>query len=284
MTPFSYARPTSLAAAADAVAGGKAQVMAGGQSLLLALKERKIRPSTIVAVRNLPELFGVNVTEAGTTIGAGTTYAVLAKTKLQGWQAEVPAVAGNLADRSVRNIGTVGGGVCQGDPRYDMPIVLSAADAAFTLTSTRGERVLRADDFFNAAGGTYLEADEILSNITLPPLPAWTQLVFEKFRYRTFEAAIGTAAIAVQLDDAGKILRSRIVIGAVTKAPFVTRQTMAAIEGKKLGELDPMLVGTQASHEALAPKNALTRQQQYQSELTISLVKRAVVRLHARIV
>ena len=283
MTPFAFQRPDSLDAAIGLLAAGGAEtkILAGGQSLLLALKERKARPNGIVSIAGLPEMRGTRAgPDGGLIIGPATTYADLARTTLPGWQQELPAVAGNLADRSVRNIGTIGGGVCQADPRYDMPIVLSGAGATFTLSSTGGTRLLLADDFFNIAGGTHIAPDEILTAITLPPLAHWSRLVFEKFRYRTFEAAIGLVAIGVALED-GKISRIRIAIGAVAPAPSVARQTMAGCLGKSLDELDIEAVATAASHEALPPANAVTRQQKYQSELTISLVKRAFARLRA---
>lgn len=283
MTPFTYQRPASLDAAMGLLAAGGAEtkILAGGQSLLLALKERKARPAGIVSIADLPEMRGTRAgPDGGLIIGPATTYANLARATLPGWQQEVPAVAGNLADRSVRNIGTIGGGVCQADPRYDMPIVLSGAGATFTLSSTAGTRILFTDDFFNMAGGTHIAPDEILTAITLPPLEHWNRLVFEKFRYRTFEAAIGLVAIGVAIED-GKIARIRIAIGAVAKAPSIARQTMASCLGKALDELDVEATATAASHEVLPPADAATRQLKYQSELTISLIKRAFARLRA---
>ncbi len=282
MTPFSYQRPASLDEAVGVLAGGPTTILAGGQSLLLALKERKARPAGIVAVGALPDMRGVrSLADGGLEIGAATTYAVLAKAELPGWQAELAAVAGNLADRSVRNIGTVGGGVCQADPRYDMPVVLSAAGANFRLVSARGSRSLPAQAFFNVAGGTHIAADEILTAIAVPALAEWTHLAFEKFRYRTFEAAIGLVGVAVKLDAGGKIERIRIVVGAVAKAPVLAEAAMAACVGLAPGALPVREIATAASHEALPPERAVTRQQKYQSELTISLVKRALIRLGA---
>jgi CO/xanthine dehydrogenase FAD-binding subunit len=159
--------------------------------------------------------------------------------------------------------------------------MLSGAEASFTLSSSGRTRVLFTDDFFNMAGGTHIAPDEILTAITLPPLHHWSRLVFEKFRYRTFEAAIGLVAVGVALQDDGKISRIRIAIGAVAKAPSVACRAASFCLGKSLDELDVEAVATAASHEALPPADALTRQQKYQSELTISLIKRAFARLRA---
>ncbi len=282
MTPFSYQRPASLQEAVGLLAGAAAPttILAGGQSLLLALKDRKARPDGIVAVGALPDMRGVRTGADGKLeIGAATTYAVLAKAELPGWQAELAAVAGNLADRSVRNIGTVGGGVCQADPRYDMPVVLSAAGASFMLVSARGSRNLPAEAFFNIKGGTHIAKDEIMTAIVVPALAEWTHLAFEKFRYRTFEAAIGSVGVAAQLDASGKIERIRIVVGAVAKAPVLAERAMAACLGLAPAALPRQEIAAMASRQALPLELAVTRQQKYQSELTVSLVKRALVRL-----
>ncbi len=285
MTPFSYHRPDSLDAAAAALAAGGpgAKILAGGQSLLLALKEREARPSQLVSLGSLGELRGTRMAaDGGLEIGPATTYAALAKTVLPGWQQEIVTVAGNLADRSVRNIGTIGGGVCQADPRYDMPVLLSAADACFTLVSTRGKRVLGTDAFFNKAGGTHIAADEILSAITLPPLSQWSVLIFEKFRFRTFEAAVGTVALAVRFDDTVKIAEARLSVGVVAKAPSLATKAMQSMTGTAPAELPIDEIAAAASEEVLPLASALTMQQKYQSELTISLVKRALRRLTAK--
>jgi carbon-monoxide dehydrogenase medium subunit len=282
LTPFSFQRPDSIdaAAAALAAAGPDAKILSGGQSLLLALKERQARPSGLISLASLPDLRGTRAGADGAlAVGAATTYAALAKSEFPAWQQELSDVAGNLADRSVRNIGTIGGGVCQADPRYDMPVLLSAADATFTLLSVRGERLLTADAFFNPAGGTHIAPDEILTTITLPPFAQWDRLVFEKFRYRTFEAAIGLVALAVAFDPAGKILRARLAVGAVAKAPSIA--ATAGIIGKSLDEISIDEFAAQASEDVLPLASAITRQQKYQSELTISLIKRAFNRLRA---
>ena len=137
----------------------QAKILAGGQSLLLALKERLVRPERVMSIASLPNLRGIAIDATGAlTIGPATTYATLAKAVLEGWHGEIAAVSGNLADRSVRSLGTIGGALCDANPRYDMPTLMVAADASFTVASaTEGERVVSAHDFFNHAGCTVLK-------------------------------------------------------------------------------------------------------------------------------
>ncbi len=279
MTPFTYQRPTTLADAMTALAAGGpgTKILAGGQSLLLALKERQARPSGLVAIRNLPELQGVShLSDGALRIGPATTYATLSRLTLAGWHGELATVAGNLADRSVRNIGTIGGGVCQADPRYDMPTFLSGAAASFTLASARGEREVSTDAFFNPLGGTTIAADEILTAVTLPPLAQVSALAFEKFCFRSFEAAIVNFAGSVKLDESGQIAKIRFAAGGIAKAPVLALQTAESLVGTSIAALDVKDVAAKISNEVLPPETASDRRRQYQAELIISLAQRAL--------
>ncbi len=279
MTPFSYATPETLDAAFQALVPGS-KILAGGQSLLLALKERQARPTAIVSLAGLQQLRGITSSmDGGLVIGPATTYARLAKAQLPSWYAMLAKVAGGLADRSVRNLGSIGGGVCQADPRYDMPVFCAAVEARFTLGSSAGQRVLEASEFFNMAGGTTIAADEILTAITLPRQDVWSHVAFEKFCFRTFEAATVNVTAAVQLDTTGKIVRLRIAVGAVAKAPSIAGRATAELIGRSLTDIDVAALAANVSEEVLPIATAGTRHRKYQSELTISLVRRAMVEL-----
>lgn len=282
MTPFTFHQSASLddAVSALAKAGPNAKVLAGGQSLLLALKERQARPSSVVSIAGIPGLEGVTQQPDGLVeIGPCTTYAKLAKTAFNGWQGEIASTAGNLADRSVRSMGTIGGAVCEAGVRFDMPVLLSGLAAKFKLVSAGGTRELEADSFFNPAGGTHVAAGEILTGIAIPQLSYWSRAAFEKFRFRAFDAAIVTVAGAVAFAPDGTIERLRIVIGGIAKAPAVATNSVASLKGRSLGALPLGEIAKRVSNEVLPPDTAVTRAQKYQSELAISLVARVLNRL-----
>ncbi|CCB63421.1 MULTISPECIES: xanthine dehydrogenase family protein subunit M [unclassified Hyphomicrobium] len=282
MTPFNFYRPATLddAIGVLAQAGSDAKIIAGGQSLLLALKERQKRPSSVISIADVPGLSGATELEDGSRdIGPCTTYAKLAKMTLPGWQSEISSVAGNLADRSVRNMGTIGGAVCEAGIRFDVPTLLSGIEAMFKLTSVQGVRMLSADAFFNASGGTNIAPDEILTGITVPPLPYWSAVAFEKFRFRTFDAAIVTVAGAIALAADGTIERLRLVVGGVAKAPSIATGVTETLKGQNLAALSLAEIAQRVSAEVLPPDKAVTRAQKYQAELTISLATRVLTRL-----
>ena len=280
MTPFTYHRPADLSEAvrllADAAATTK--LLAGGQSLLLALKDRTLRPTRLLSVASLPELSGIHrLPDGRLDIGAATTYAALSRERLTGWHAEIAAAAGNLADRSVRSLGTIGGAVCQAAPRFDMPTLLTAAGAQMQLHSITGERTLDATDFFNPGCGTNMTASEILTRITVPAVDTFDALAFEKFRFRIFDAAIVSVACALKLGG-GKISRARIVVGAIANVPLTALATAAALVGHRPRDVNAAQIGAAAAAEVAPFSNEQTLRGRYQSELVISLTAKAFAR------
>ena len=280
MTPFTYLRPAGVdeAVAMLGANGPGVKIMAGGQSLLLALKERQLRPTHVLSLAGVPGLSDCTITAGGgLRIGAAATYASLAGQMLGGWHAIIGAVAGNLADRSVRNLGTIGGAVCQADPRYDMPTLLTVADASLVLVSARGERVLGAADFFAAAGGTHLAADEMLARIEFPAAARFSHVGFEKFRHRVFDAAIVTTALAWRIAPDGTIGEVRLVAGGVAKSPLRAHAAEQALAGRVPHEADAGTIAAAASDEILPAAGASTRHQKFQSELMKSLFRALIV-------
>jgi len=285
MTPFTYQRPAELAEAVRLLAAGAAttKLLAGGQSLLLALKERTLRPTCVLSLASLGELSGLRTAADGCLdIGATTTYAALTRSTFSGWHAEIAAVAGNLADRSVRSLATIGGGVCQADPRFDMPTLLTAAGARMRLVSASGERSLAAEEFFDPNGGTRMMASEILTRIWIAAIPALDGLAFEKFRFRAFEAAVVSVACALKLGSDGRIASARIVVGAVAKAPLKAVATAATLVGLRPADLRVEEVGARVAAEVAPLRAGQTLRQCYQSELAICLTARALARAAAQ--
>jgi len=173
-TGFDYVRAKSLGDALKAINPKKGvKVVAGGHTLLPLLKLRLSEVTRLVDIGHLKELRGVTVQKTGARIGAATTYRELLESRPLGerWPLIAEATAG-IGDLQVRNRGTIGGGLAHADPAADMPAVMLALDASFTLRSRRGKRTVRARDFFKDAFTTAMKPDELLVDITLPAAPA----------------------------------------------------------------------------------------------------------------
>ncbi len=166
MYPFNYQRAKSVADAASAVSkNADAKILAGGQSLIAALKLRLARPSDLVDLGAIDELRGIKVDGGSVTIGAMTRHAeVAASAEVKKAIPALAALAGGIGDRQVRNMGTLGGSVAHNDPAADYPAGLLGLGA----TVNTNKRKIAADQFFTGMYETALDAGEIIASVTFP--------------------------------------------------------------------------------------------------------------------
>lgn len=182
MRDFAYARPSSLAEAAAAFAGGgEAAFIAGGHTLLPAIKSRLRMPDTIVDLAAIPGLSGVSLDGNRLWVGAMTTHAAVAADA-----GAIPALAklaGAIGDQQVRNRGTLGGVIANNDPAADYPAAVLALDA-IVETDRRSHA---ADDYFQGMFTTALAEGEIVTRVGFRvPLAA----AYAKFRHPASRYAI----------------------------------------------------------------------------------------------
>ena len=165
MYAVEYQRAKSVADAAAALGktGGKA--LAGGQSLVGAMKLRLANPGTVVDLSGIAELKGIKKDGDAIVIGALTTHAEVAASPVV--KQSVPALASlaeGIGDRQVRNRGTIGGSIANNDPAADYP----AAVVGLNATVQTNKRKIAADDFFKGLYDTALGADEIITAVSFP--------------------------------------------------------------------------------------------------------------------
>lgn len=278
MKPFAYLRPTSVADAAAALADndGGARVIAGGQSLLLALKDRLERPSVLVSLQDVPEVRGVEYHEDGTlTVGAATTYWQLQSAALPEEHAWLSTVVGDVADMPVRRMGTVGGAVCQADPVFDFPVAAVVADAELELTSTRGDRRVAAAEFFEAPFRTARQPHELLTRVHFPAVDAAVRSSFVKHRLRRFDPAIVAVACLLRLDG-GVVESARIACGAVGPVPVRLTDAEEVVTGRELTDDVARAAGDAAAASIeLGDSNRMFRQS-YKRDVLPVIVARAL--------
>ncbi|MEP6941508.1 MAG: xanthine dehydrogenase family protein subunit M [Betaproteobacteria bacterium] len=165
MYAVEYQRAKSVADAAAALAktGGKA--LAGGQSLVGAMKLRLASPGTVVDLCGIAELKGIRKDGDSIVIGAMTTHADVAASSVV--KQSIPALAvlaEGIGDRQIRNRGTLGGSIANNDPAADYP----AAVLGLGATVHTNKRKIAADDFFKGMYETALAADEIITAVSFP--------------------------------------------------------------------------------------------------------------------
>jgi len=165
MYAVEYQRVKSVADAVAALAKSGGRALAGGQSLVGAMKLRLANPGTVVDLSGIAELKGIKKEGEAIVIGALTTHADVAASAVV--KQSIPALASlaeGIGDRQVRNRGTIGGSIANNDPAADYP----AAVVGLNATVQTNKRKIAADDFFKGLYETALGADEIITAVSFP--------------------------------------------------------------------------------------------------------------------
>jgi carbon-monoxide dehydrogenase medium subunit len=165
-----YAKPSTVAEAVEILAADDgARALAGGQTLINAMKARAGSPDTLVDLSGLDDLKGIELGADGTLeIAAMTTYSEIVASSEARARPILGEVCAQIADVQVRNRGTIGGNACTNDPTNHLPPLLVALRATFTIRGTDGERSVSADEFFLGVYMTAAGLGELLTKITIP--------------------------------------------------------------------------------------------------------------------
>ena len=166
MYQFSYQKAKTLSDAAAALAkNADARLLAGGQTLIASMKMRLVSPSDLVDLSGIAELRGIKVDGSTLTVGAMTSHAdVAASSEVKKAVPALARLAGEIGDRMIRNLGTLGGSVANNDPAADYP----AGVLGLGATINTNKRKIAADQFFKGMYETALESGEIITSVSFP--------------------------------------------------------------------------------------------------------------------
>jgi carbon-monoxide dehydrogenase medium subunit len=195
---FAYSKPRTLAEALDLVARPGAKALAGGQSLIPSLNMRLSSPELLVDITGLAELKGIRVEKDVVRIGALTTHAEVERSEAVRKHLPLLAEAApHIAHPAIRNRGTIGGSLALADPAAEYPACVLALDAAIVATGKKGERRIKAADFFKGLFETDLKPGELLTAVEFKAQKAGERSAFLELARRHGDYAIvGLAALA----------------------------------------------------------------------------------------
>ena len=236
-----YHRAGSVAEAVQLLAANEgAKVLAGGHSLIPAMKLRLAAPEALVDIGHIDALRGISLEGGSLVIGALTTFAAVASSDLV--QAHAPVLAeaaGVVGDPAVRNRGTIGGNVSHGDPASDPPTALTALGATYNVSGPGGERSIAASDFPTGLLENALEDNEILTSVAVPALSQGCGSAYVKFPHPASRYAVVGVAVIVGVEG-GSCSSASVVIGGVETTPTRASSVEAALVGSDLddGALD----------------------------------------------
>ncbi len=250
------------------------KVIAGGQSLLILMRQGLIAPEYLVDIKHIPELNYIRSDEQGLRIGALTTHRTVEKspamTNGYGVLAEMER---RLASIQTRNWGTLGGNICHGEPAGDPAPVLTALKATLTLASVDGTRTMAIEDFCLDYFETALKPGELLVEIQVPPAPPHTGTAYYKFNVIESDMATVGVAVSITLDGGEVCQDTRIVLGACAPTPMRARQAEDILRGQKITSDLLKEAGQIASQEA-DPISDTSASEEYRRELVKVLVPR----------
>ena len=233
---FRYIRAASLDQAYRILAAneGDAVPLAGGQSLLATLNMRLSAPKLLVDIGELKELAGESCTDGSVTLGALTRHRELLGSELV--KKHVPLLAraaSHIGHVAIRNRGTLGGSLAYADPAAELPACAVVLDATLVLGSLKGERVVKAEEFFKALFETDLRPGELILNVRFPVKQKETVIGFAELARRHGDfALVGLAAVATLERDC--IHKSRLAYFGCVDCARLAPSVSSAIEGLAL--------------------------------------------------
>ncbi len=231
---FDYYRASTVSEAIEMLQKHEgSKLLAGGHSLLPAMKYRVANPSALIDISRIDWLREVQAKADGDLmIGALTTHAKVASSDLIKKSCPILAqAAGGIGDQMVRNRGTIGGSVAHADPAADYPTVLRCVGARFVAIGPKGSRTMSAESFFTDLFTTQLSADEVLTEVVVNGYGAGTGAYYAKFAHPASGYAVVGAAAMITIAN-GVATRVSLVLGGATPNPIRCSAAEAALSGK----------------------------------------------------
>ena len=225
---FEYYRPATLDETIALLVqhGDQAKLLAGGHSLIPAMKLRLAVPRFIVDIGRVADLSYIRERGNGFAIGAMTThYAVESSQMLRERCPLLPETAAHIGDVQVRNRGTIGGSLAHADPAGDWPAAILALDAELELAGPKGRRTVRAEAFFVDLLQTALASDEVLCEIRVPA--SSRSVAYEKTEQKASGFAL--AGVAVVVGNLGDV---RVGITGVGPKAYRANAVESALRGQ----------------------------------------------------
>jgi len=278
ISDFEYIAPKTLKEALGLLDQYKDdyKIIAGGQSLLIMMRQGLIKPKYLIDIKGISELDYIKYDEKkGLRIGSLTTHRTIEKSSLiKNSFGILSEMERGLASIQTRNWGSIGGNLCHGDPAGDPAPVLITLNGTLTLTSLKDERTMLVEDFFLDYFETALKPGEILTEIQVPPIPKNTGVAYSKFNVIENDMAIIGVAIAMTLGSRdGHCEDIRIALANASPRPMRAKKAEEVLRGKTITDDLLKEAGEVASQEA-DPISDIHASAEYRRELLRVLVKR----------
>jgi aerobic carbon-monoxide dehydrogenase medium subunit len=276
LQPFRLDEPTTVPDASALLArhGETARLYAGGTELLLAMKEGLLHYERLINIKLIPDLADIVLADGVLHLGAIVTHRTVERSAIV--RTHFPTIAqmaAHVANVRVRQVGTLGGNLCFAEPHADPGTLLQVYDASVELARQGSKRTVSLEQFFVGPFEVALAADEMLTTIHVPPLPAHTATAYLKFGHLE-RPSVGVAVAVTALPD--QVQEVRLAVGCVGPTPRRLREVEALLSGKTLAGARAALgsAGTLAG-EAVDAVTDLHGSAEYKEYMVGVLLRRA---------
>ena len=280
---FDYERATSVDHAVSLLEelGPEARIVAGGHSLLPMMKLRLAAPEHLIDINDLHELAYIRDAGSEIRIGALTRHRELLASPLLAERLAIFADAERvIADPVVRNRGTIGGSLCQGDPAEDLSAACAALHAQIVIRGSGGERVVGIDAFHRGPYETAVGDAELLTEVRIPT-PAECGSAYEKVERRRGDWAVASSGVALWLDGGGEIADAGVALAALGTTTVHVTRAEEVLRGGPLSD-EAFAAAADIAAEDCEPTSDQRGSADYKRHLARELTHRALRRAAAR--
>jgi carbon-monoxide dehydrogenase medium subunit len=274
---FDYVRPTTLDDALAALAAhADAKILAGGHSLIPAMKLRLAQPKTVIDLGRVADLSYIREAGDWIAIGAMTTHAEIENSSLLAEKCPIlPEVARQIGDVQVRNRGTFGGSLVHADPAADWPAAVLALEAEMEVAGAGVRRVVPVKSFFVDMLQSAVQPNEILIEVRVPT--GVRSCAYVKFAQKASGFAI--AGVAAVIDKEARTVR--VGITGVAPKPYRAQALERYAKGR---DLDAETIAKTASRAAkdVEPLSDIHASAEFRAHLACVNARRALERAAAR--
>jgi carbon-monoxide dehydrogenase medium subunit len=280
MNSYDYLKPQSLYEVWDLNKKFPgARYIAGGTDLMVRIKNRELKPSSLISLRSIPELSGIEIGEK-TRIGAMTTITDLINHPELGTIFPVLIQAAKrLGGPQIRNVASIGGNLCNCSPCADTALPLLVLEARAVLKRSEGAREVPLNEFFIGPGESCLLPGEILTEILLDkPAPNARAIFMKKGRVK-MDLAIASVAVLLEINsDTGKCKKARITAGSVAPVPLRLKKVEELFENAEISE-EMLIEAQKIAASSVSPITDIRSTADYRRQIIGVYVKRAVEKL-----
>ena len=285
--PFKYVAPTSTAEALDFIAenGEDAKVLAGGQSLIPTMNFRLAQPAVLIDLNPVSELAYIREGKRGCLqIGAMTRHTDVERSPLVATHSPLlTETMPFIAHPQIRNRGTIGGSIAHADPAAELPAVMAALNARFKLQNRRGERWVNATDFFTGMFATAMEADELLTEIEIPPMPDRCGWAFTEVARRHGDFALVGISAIIEFDRKKRCKEARIALFSVGEGPVLAQRAARELQGESFSEALIQSAAETCANEDIDPGGDIHASADYRRHLAKVLTRKALAQAFGRV-